>query len=184
MRHAPTHWTLSRTPDRRVDELPVPLLRLVEALELAEHHRPGQHVLRVVGIELEEAVEIPEGPVPDFHSYKPDVDIGDVDTWTFPHGMMEVVNAMTQRTRLRGRVATGAKVTRVGVNPDKTVTIAYQQGGRSKGKGHNTDDGHQGADAIGRIEGCYGILLEAFLLCLPCAIGLDDPKSDKDLLNA
>jgi len=75
---------------------------------------------------------IPEGPVPDFHSYTPHTDVGLVDTWTFPGGMMEVVDAMIARADLSSRLETGATVTRVAVNRDETVTVTYKQGGRTR----------------------------------------------------
>ncbi len=75
---------------------------------------------------------MPDGPVPDFHEYRPDAPIGGVDTWTFPGGMMEVVDAMTGHPELAGRVQTGAAVTDVIVNDDRTVTVHYRQGGRRR----------------------------------------------------
>jgi protoporphyrinogen oxidase len=73
-----------------------------------------------------------EGPVPDFNTYRPEVDPDEVDTWTFPRGMMEMVRAMTERTPLRSKVVTGAEVTRVTVNQDKTVTVRYTHAGQGK----------------------------------------------------
>ena len=75
---------------------------------------------------------MPDGPVPDFHEHRPDVSVDSVDTWTFPGGMMEVVDAMTSHPELSGRVQTGASVTRVTVNDDQTVTVRYRQGGADR----------------------------------------------------
>ncbi len=81
------------------------------------------------GLSLE---KIPRGPVPDFHDHKGwTLPVG-VDTWTFPRGMMEVVDAMTAQPTLAGRVETGAEATKVTVNEDRTVTVGYRQGGKTQ----------------------------------------------------
>jgi len=52
------------------------------------------------------------------------------DVYTFPTGMSEVVDALVNL--LSGRIEVGAEVNQVSVNPDQSVTIAYQQGGETK----------------------------------------------------
>ncbi len=81
------------------------------------------------GIERE---RIPSGPVPDFHTHRPRSSVFGVDTWTFRTGMMELVRGMTGQPGLSGRVETGARVTRVKVNRDRTVTVTYRQDGSTK----------------------------------------------------
>ncbi len=54
----------------------------------------------------------------------------DVDVYTFPRGLVEIVDALQRR--LSDVIMSGVAVTGVSVNPDQSVTVTFDQQGQSK----------------------------------------------------
>ncbi|MHC4697206.1 MAG: flavin monoamine oxidase family protein [Planctomycetota bacterium] len=77
---------------------------------------------------------IPEMTYNFYELYDPDEyeaeEEDEVDVYTFPHGMIEMVDALAERlsTVIRG----GAEVTDVSINSDESVTVTFNRQGRSE----------------------------------------------------
>lgn len=81
--------------------------------------------------EMDES-EFDLGPVPDFHTYQPDVEDYEADVYTFKNGMMEIVWALQELNSLDGKIQTGTEATSISVDGDGIVSVTYTRNGSSQ----------------------------------------------------